>query len=185
MLGLYAAASAAYGLLELWVALRDRRAGLRDTNRDPGVRLITLCFSAALLLAVPLSLISALDIPGGAAVWGAGLALVVGGMALRIWAVLTLGRYFRRVVVIQDGHTLVDSGPYACVRHPSYSGALVTMTGLGLIAANFLSLAVCIAGPLLAYSSRIPAEEAALAAGLGAPYRAYIARTSRLIPWIW
>jgi isoprenylcysteine carboxyl methyltransferase (ICMT) family protein YpbQ len=42
-----------------------------------------------------------------------------------MWAILTLGRFFRFVVVIQEGHRIIDRGPYRFLRHPSYTGGLV------------------------------------------------------------
>ena len=57
---------------------------------------------------------------GGWASIAAGLAIFVCGVALRMWAIATLGRLFTYDVAIQAGHRVVTSGPYRWVRHPSY-----------------------------------------------------------------
>ena len=61
----------------------------------------------------------------------AGLGFAAGG-ALRIWPVFVLGRRFSGLVAIQPGHTLVTSGVYGFIRHPSYLGLLVNALGWGL-----------------------------------------------------
>jgi protein-S-isoprenylcysteine O-methyltransferase Ste14 len=49
-----------------------------------------------------------------------GLIIMVRGIALRQWAVLVLGQFFAVQVRLRDGQTVVDTGPYRFVRHPSY-----------------------------------------------------------------
>jgi protein-S-isoprenylcysteine O-methyltransferase Ste14 len=65
----------------------------------------------------------------------------IGGLALRLWAVLSLGRFFKVTVSIQEGHRVIRSGPYRLVRHPSYSGLLIALLGLGLALETWLGLA--------------------------------------------
>ncbi|MDD2676812.1 MAG: isoprenylcysteine carboxylmethyltransferase family protein [Methylacidiphilaceae bacterium] len=113
-----------------------------------------------------------------------GVVLNAGGGALRLWPVFVLGQRFSGLVAIQPGHTLVTSGPYRFVRHPSYLGLLVYVLGWGLAFGSWAG--VILAGlflpPLLA---RIAAEERLLRSQFGAEYDAYRARTSRLIPGIY
>ncbi len=51
-----------------------------------------------------------------------GVVLFAAGGALRIWPVFVLGDRFSGLVAIQPGHTLVTSGIYGVIRHPSYLG---------------------------------------------------------------
>lgn len=60
-----------------------------------------------------------------------GIVLFAAGGALRIWSVFVLGRRFSGLVAIQPGHTLVTSGAYGVIRHPSYLGLLVNYAGVG------------------------------------------------------
>ena len=124
-----------------------------------------------------------LTLDGDAVRW-LGVALFASGGALRIWPVFVLGRRFSGLVAIQPGHTLVTTGVYGLIRHPSYLGLLVSSLGWGLAfrAGVGVLLAVALIPPLLA---RINAEERLLYSEFGAEYEAYRARTSRLIPWIY
>jgi protein-S-isoprenylcysteine O-methyltransferase Ste14 len=113
-----------------------------------------------------------------------GVVLFAAGGALRIWPVFVLGRRFSGLVAIQPGHTLVTSGVYGVIRHPSYLGLLLNALGWGLAfrsGAGVLLTAFMIP-PLLA---RIRAEERLLRTEFGAAYGAYCARTSRLIPGLY
>jgi protein-S-isoprenylcysteine O-methyltransferase Ste14 len=119
----------------------------------------------------------------GDAIRWLGVALFAAGGALRIWPVFVLGRRFSGLVAIQPGHTLVTSGVYGVIRHPSYLGLFVNSLGWGLAFRSGVGvlLAALTIPPLLA---RIRAEETLLRAQFGAEYDAYRARTSRLIPWL-
>ena len=113
-----------------------------------------------------------------------GICLMFLGIALRWYSVAILGKYFTFDVAIQSGQTLVEAGPYRYIRHPSYSGALITLLGFGLAIGNWLGLAASLSCLGLAYAYRIPIEEAALAAALGEPYKQYLRRTWRLVPFL-
>jgi protein-S-isoprenylcysteine O-methyltransferase Ste14 len=55
------------------------------------------------------------------------VALVAAGIAFAWWARLHLGRLWSGRVTRKADHRVVDSGPYAVVRHPIYSGLLLSM----------------------------------------------------------
>ena len=116
--------------------------------------------------------------------FAAGIVLMIVGIAFRWYAIRVLGRYFTVLVAVQQGHTIVESGPYRLLRHPSYSGAMVTILGYGLVFTNWLSLVLALFFPLLAYWYRMRVEEQALLAALGDNYRAYMKRTKRIIPFV-
>jgi len=122
-------------------------------------------------------------IDGDAVRW-LGVALFLAGGALRLWPVFVLGRRFSGLVAIQPGHTLVTSGIYGVIRHPSYLGLLVMSLGWGLAFRSWVGvlLAALMLVPLVA---RIRAEERLLRTQFGAEYDAYRARTSRLIPGLY
>ena len=117
-------------------------------------------------------------------IYYAGLAVMAMGMALRFSAVIVLGRFFTPVVMIGGDQHVVDTGPYRWIRHPSYTGALLTMIGVLLANTNWLAL-VGILPALPAFLYRIRVEEQALAEELGEPYRSYMARTKRLLPFLY
>lgn len=107
------------------------------------------------------------------------------GVALRLWAIVALGRFFRGTVRIQQHHQVVTSGPYRWVRHPSYSGILLAVAALSLIMGNVASWAVFMVCCLLATGYRIRVEERVLTEARGTAYTDYAARTRRLIPGVW
>ncbi|HEY4846611.1 MAG TPA: isoprenylcysteine carboxylmethyltransferase family protein [Methylocella sp.] len=113
-----------------------------------------------------------------------GLALFVGGGVLRLWPVFVLGRRFSGLVAIQHGHTLVASGVYGVIRHPSYLGLLINSLGWGLAFRSVVGMLLTVLTmPLILV--RIRAEEALLRTQFGEEYDTYRARTTRLIPWLY
>jgi protein-S-isoprenylcysteine O-methyltransferase Ste14 len=129
-------------------------------------------------------------VPGAAihdgryAVFLAGLAIMAAGIALRWTAVVVLGRFFTFVVMVGSDQHVVDTGPYRWIRHPSYTGSLLTITGLLLCATNWAALAGIV--PVLAgLLYRIRVEERALSEELGDAYRSYARRTKRLVPFLY
>jgi protein-S-isoprenylcysteine O-methyltransferase Ste14 len=113
-----------------------------------------------------------------------GLALFVAGGALRLWPVFVLGHRFSGLVAIQPRHTLVTTGIYGVIRHPSYLGLLVNALGWALVFRSGVGvlLTALLVPPLVL---RIRAEEALLRTQFGGEYAAYCARTSRLIPGLY
>jgi protein-S-isoprenylcysteine O-methyltransferase Ste14 len=122
-------------------------------------------------------------IDGDAIRW-LGVAVFAAGGVLRLWPVFVLGRRFSGLVAIQRGHTLVTTGIYRVIRHPSYLGLLLTALGwaLGFRSGVGLLLLALLLPPLF---SRIRAEERLLDSQFGDEYRAYAARTPRLLPGIY
>jgi protein-S-isoprenylcysteine O-methyltransferase Ste14 len=113
-----------------------------------------------------------------------GVVLFAAGGTLRIWPVFVLGRRFSGLVAIQPGHTLVTTGVYRVIRHPSYLGLLIMSFGWALAFRSGVGvlLAALLIPPLLA---RIHAEEMLLRSQFSQEYDSYCARTWRLIPWLY
>jgi protein-S-isoprenylcysteine O-methyltransferase Ste14 len=115
--------------------------------------------------------------------WVGVLLFAVGG-ALRIWPVFLLGNRFSGLVAIQAGHTLLTTGIYSIIRHPSYLGLLMNSLGWSLAFRSGVGVLITalLLPPLLA---RIHSEEALLRSQFGEEYKAYRARTARLIPGLY
>jgi protein-S-isoprenylcysteine O-methyltransferase Ste14 len=113
-----------------------------------------------------------------------GICLMLLGVTLRWYSAAILGKYFTFDVAIQSGQILIEAGPYRYIRHPSYSGALLTLLGFGLALGNWVGLAAALSCLGFAYAYRIPVEEAALASALGETYKQYVQRTWRLVPFL-
>ena len=114
-----------------------------------------------------------------------GILLMVIGVAFRWYAVAVLGKYFSFQLAIQPGQIVVEQGPYRWIRHPSYTGALITMFGLGVAFTNWLSLLSILIAGFIGYSYRVRVEEQILLNSLGEPYHAYMQRTKRFIPFVY
>jgi protein-S-isoprenylcysteine O-methyltransferase Ste14 len=171
---------------ELVIGVRQisLRAGDLREDRWSGPALL-----AGVILAVALGARLAVRIPGltfGAGrplIFALGILLALGGIAFRQYAVAALGRFFTTRVMTQPGQTVIESGPYRYVRHPSYSGMLLTVLGVLLCSTSWASLA-CFVLTLPGVAYRIQVEEGALIRGLGEPYREYMRRTPRLVPFL-
>ena len=121
----------------------------------------------------------------GAVAFGIGMAMLLAGLVLRGWSIMTLGEYFTGSVAVSSDQPVVTAGPYRVLRHPSYTGILLAYTGIGLASANWVGLAAMAVLPLAAVLLRIRTEERALLVTLGDPYRAYATRHKRLVPLVW
>lgn len=107
------------------------------------------------------------------------------GLGLRFWAIQTLGKFFRTTVMIQKGHKVVQNGPYRYIRHPSYTGLLLTTIGVAIGMENWIGLILMISIVFIALQKRIILEEKVLQKSLSGEYQSYIKNTKRLIPFIY
>jgi protein-S-isoprenylcysteine O-methyltransferase Ste14 len=111
--------------------------------------------------------------------------ILLAGLVLRSWSIKTLGAYFTAAVKVSTDQPVITAGPYRMLRHPSYTGLLLAMTGVGLASANWVGVAGMALLTLAGLLWRIHAEERALLTTLGDPYRAYAAQHKRLVPLVW
>lgn len=113
------------------------------------------------------------------------LVLIVAGLALRWFAILSLKQHFTVDVAIVRDHRIVKSGVYGILRHPAYAGTLLSFFGLGIYFMNTWSLLVLCVPVTAAFLYRIRVEETALTDAFGEEYRTYQSTTKRLIPGIY
>jgi protein-S-isoprenylcysteine O-methyltransferase Ste14 len=175
-------------LLELGVDIRTikrRRASIQ--REDKGSRLVLVGLIALGVFAgIALSLtFSPTAITRGSSIlFWLGILVMYAGIALRIYAIRVLGVFFTTTVAVATGQTVVESGPYRRIRHPSYTGILMILLGLGLSLTNWLSVLIILGCALIGFIYRIRVEEAVLQEQLGKPYQDYMQRTKRLIPFV-
>lgn len=173
---------------EIWLVIRDATRGKGKTGSDKGTRYLNfLAIWGGITFAAIFSSAAQFFFPGGrtgAGFW-IGISIMLAGMALRFWSVFTLGVSFRTTVETHGDQKIVRAGPYRLVRHPSYSGLILTCCGFGLALQNWLCLLVVVMLPLLALLYRIHVEEAALVASFGSDYIEYQGHTKKLVPWVW
>jgi protein-S-isoprenylcysteine O-methyltransferase Ste14 len=171
---------------ERYLRFRDWRSAVRkDRSQDRGTFWWAIAsLSVAIVGGLALSTVSSLDLPG-TLVWVViGLTAAWLGIALRTWAVWTLGRFFTTTVVVRPDYQVISTGPYRWVRHPSYTGLLLVLAGLGCATSNIGTLLVLLVVPAIGLHKRIRVEEAALEEQLGAAYVDFARDRARLIPGI-
>lgn len=158
----------------------DAQRSAAATGVGIGLGLLAAYIGGCILsLAVPATVITT----GGSVVFVVGLVVAAAGQALRLAAVRQLGSFFTFEIQTAPGQRVIDTGLYRLIRHPSYTGALICALGFTIAYGNWLApLTVSVLA--LGCVIRIPAEERALVAGLGDPYRQYMAKTKRLIPYV-
>jgi protein-S-isoprenylcysteine O-methyltransferase Ste14 len=188
-LGVWVASLLIWRVMEVGVDIRTfKRLRAGAQRQDKGSHMVLLCLIVfGLLLGVLLALkVPATAITGASAfLFWLSILLIYAGIALRFYAIKALGRYFTTSVAIAPEQTVIEAGPYRLIRHPSYTGLLITLLGFGLsLTSNWLSLLVIMGCALLGFSYRIHAEERVLQEHLGQQYQQYMQRTKRLIPFV-
>lgn len=112
------------------------------------------------------------------------LAVMMIGLGVRIWAALTLGKFYTTTLMIAEDHKVVTSGPYARVRHPGYLGDMLLWAGFGVLSGNLLVMLIFAVMFVSVYLYRIRAEESILVQELGNDYVQYQRRTRKIIPFV-
>jgi protein-S-isoprenylcysteine O-methyltransferase Ste14 len=115
-----------------------------------------------------------------------GLAAVAAGYALALWA-MVVNRFFSSVVRIQTdrGQHVVDTGPYAVIRHPGYLAGIVIIVASGIALGSWLAALMIIVWSLPFLMYRAITEDRVLQAELPG-YRDYAARVRwRVLPGVW
>src|SRR5471030_1100126 len=168
----------------LLLYVHGRGAAMRQ---DRGTRLI-VALAVYLGVAAALAIAKVPGLRADANNWwtlGLGIGIILAGAVLRDWAILSLGRYFRREVTIEPGQRIVRRGPYRVLRHPSYAGIFLILAGFGLAFGSWVSAAVALLIGFVGMLPRIRVEERALAQALGADYTDYANSTARVLPHVW
>ena len=179
------------GLITVWLwfsdkALLERRVkGGPGSEHDPIQNLIQLLTGLAFLAVFA---VSGLDqrfdwSHTPFAVAFAGEAMVFIGFLI-VFLTFRENTYTAGTIEIAAGQSVIDSGPYASVRHPMYAGALVMIAGIPLSLGSWWGiLPATLLVPALVW--RLLREETYLAANLPG-YEAYRGRVRhRLVPFFW
>ncbi len=111
------------------------------------------------------------------------MLLSVVGIAIAIWARATLADNWSGRATLREGHELIQTGPYAFVRHPIYTGLLLAFLGTALMRCSprsFLGVAVFLA----VFVWKIRMEDGFLRAEFGAKFEDYRRRVKALVPFV-
>lgn len=154
-----------------------------------GQRVGAVAFVGLLLGLGALAVAFALGGPEAVGAWPPPPALVALGTLLALAGVALVAASQRamgaslRIGIAEERTELVQSGPFAHVRHPIFSGLLLLLAGVVLLVPGPVSVLLWLAAlAALAYHTR--AEERHLIAQHGEAYRRYAARTGRFLPGV-
>jgi len=163
------------------------RSGTSDKkDQDKGtIRIIWITIGIANTAGILAALFIKMPISDSAAISYIGLSLILAGMILRFFSVWSLGRFFTVDVTIRENHKLKTSGIYRIIRHPSYTGSILSFIGFGLSLNNWISLIIISVLIITSMLIRIKTEEKLLMLQFGSVYTDYMKRTWRLLPWIY
>jgi protein-S-isoprenylcysteine O-methyltransferase Ste14 len=172
--------SIAYAFSEFLLMLVKRSEGSSaKTRNDKGSLIflwlmITAGFTAGFCLSKPVVFF-----------WeGIGLPLIIGGLIIRWTAILQLGNLFTVDVAITDKAHLKTDGIYKKIRHPSYLGMLLVVTGFAATMSSFYSFLALVVPVFTAIVYRISVEEKVLITEFGNSYVRYMESTKKIIPQI-
>jgi len=147
--------------------------------------LLTLALGMAVILQ-PIALPGiglSLDAPLGFLLQAAGGLAVITCFVLHVWARQHLRHYYTERVEVQDHHEVIDSGPYALVRHPIILSFFLIAGGIFLINPAFTTLFVLVYA-IRGFNNAAQLEEVML--GKNVPgYIEYMKRVPRFIPNPW
>ncbi len=140
--------------------------------------------ASAFIIYFPLSgwLAKGLYSPGTLVSWF-GVVICGLGILLMIWSRHRLGKNWSGKVMIQQQHSLIKDGPYGIVRHPQYTGFLVTLLGTALVLGQWFSF-IWFALLALSLIAKSQQEEKILTRTFGGEYLDYRKRVKMLIPFV-
>jgi protein-S-isoprenylcysteine O-methyltransferase Ste14 len=172
---------------EMRLQKRSNLTAETDRAQDHGsVRII----HAADFWSLVLALFASVFLSGTTVFVGRELVFVLGTMAIAAGGLLRrhcfrmLGPFFTGTVHVVKDQPIVERGAYRYLRHPAYTGGFLISTGIGLTLTNWVSVGFMALGSAVGYWFRVRAEERALLDTLGEPYRKYMERTKRFIPFV-
>jgi protein-S-isoprenylcysteine O-methyltransferase len=169
----------AESLLRAGGEARSRTAGPTDRGTSRRI-MITFVFNCLFFLLSPL-----LNRVGGTlpetAAW-LGIGAMVTGIALRVWSMRVLGRFFTRTLTVGSDQMIVRTGPYRLIRHPGYAADIAMWIGAGLAGGSIVCALLMTTATVVTYRTRIEAEEHMLIEAFGDAYREYSRQTWRLLP---
>src|ERR1041385_7191828 len=115
---------------ELWITLRDLWRKITPIS-GVGQGQLRLLLAVAFILAGLTKHLNLMPMTSQTSVpLLIGAVFIWCGIALRLWSILTLGKFFRVTLTVQESHHVVTDGPYKYLRHPSYTGLLLALIGI-------------------------------------------------------
>jgi protein-S-isoprenylcysteine O-methyltransferase Ste14 len=177
--------------LGIYFLMHDRKLVERRMNigpmaeRRPGQKLISALFMLGFIGFV---MLPAFDHRLGWSPVAPAVSIIANAMIvlsfLLFFVVMKSNSYAASTIQVEEGQPVVSTGPYAYVRHPMYSGALILVAVMPLALGSWWSVLLVVPFfPVLVW--RILDEEMFLRTSLPG-YDEYMQRVRyRLVPWVW
>jgi protein-S-isoprenylcysteine O-methyltransferase Ste14 len=127
---------------------------------------------------------AALDRPFVPAIAWLGLVTMIGALWLFHRSHADLGRNWSITLELRERHVLVTTGVYRTIRHPMYSSFFLLGFAQMLLLPNWFAGLSGVLGAGVLYAFRVLREERMMLESFGDDYRAYMAATKRIVPWI-
>lgn len=159
----------------------------KGTGTPPGQRLVLASVQVVtlpLLIFLPYADKRGIFLIHGEWVRWLGLVSALGGYAIALIAVRTLGKNYSAYVTIQEQHRLVQTGVYGVVRNPIYLGTILLWPGACLVFRSWLVFPVFVYF-LMFGVLRGAQEERVLREHFSTEFDAYRQRTWRLVPYVY
>lgn len=166
-----------------------RKKDGKEISRDRGTKwLLYLNFIVCILISFynvskkAFNFIRMMKLPGFCIELG--ICLMLLGSVIRVSAVLTLRKAFTLNVQVTSRQRLITSGLYRKIRHPAYTGSILSLLGVALALRNLVSVGIVLVCCLVCYQIRIAVEEVALEIRFKEEYILYKHNTYKLFPYI-
>jgi len=170
--------------LVMWLSFGIRRVKQRETSLERVQHLVPLILGFWLLFEKNWDGLDTRLVPAIPAAWWSGLVLTAVGVAISIWARVSLGTNWSAVVTLKDGHELISKGLYRWIRHPIYAGILLGMIGEATIR-GYLRCWIGFLLVLAAFYFKARREEGFLRSEFGEGFEEHAKRTGMFLPkWI-
>jgi protein-S-isoprenylcysteine O-methyltransferase Ste14 len=170
-----------------WVAASfwSGRTKAQVPIRDSWVYWLPIVLGSIMLLPLTERLLGAKQLyhPGSTGTYLAAIVVVL-GIAFTWWGRIHLGRLWSNAITHKEDHRIIDTGPYAVVRHPIYTGQIIALLASGIAIATWTAL-VGVLLIVFGQWQKARLEERFLVAELGAEaYGAYSRRVPMIVPFI-
>jgi protein-S-isoprenylcysteine O-methyltransferase Ste14 len=167
---------------------KARKVGVRKSFMDRQELVLLACMTIGLFLIPAIYALTGfpepLDRPFYQAIAWLGLAPLVGALWLFRRSHVDLGRNWSVTLKVRQDHVLIKAGVYRLVRHPMYSSFFLLGLAQLLLLPNWFAGVSGLIGVGLLFVFRVMREERMMLDSFGDDYRAYMASTKRIIPWV-
>ena len=155
--------------------------GASETTINYALDYLTIYVMGTLFVQIALGMNTFINTQGFAKI---GMLIIAVGICIRIKAVLTLKKAFTLNVQISKEQQLITNGMYKFVRHPAYTGSILSLLGVSIALKNIPAILIVAICSFVCYQIRINVEEAVLQKYFK-EYNLYKEKTYKLFPYIY